>query len=338
MKIENSFIETFTKLIETIERIDKQSDSENLIIQISDLIIFHEFSKFNKKDILIFLEEYLIDSGKENFDLLNSIILRKIDSFLDFYNKNSVLLENFDINKSIKSSLNFYKISSEVQSKKTNETRNHLDKVISSLETLSFSNEKNSSKLKNLYQEERLLEERYKEMKIKSDRLYNVYRDNEIEKSKYIDINFEKIAIKLKSTQTEINNNYSYKKKHTKTSKKLIFKPEIFGMSHRIINEICDIHLSENNLKDIFSLSNSKNDKLKLKTSSNEKLYFIIRQLNDFILGGKKEKEAWSYYVIEQFKNVSKSTFKNKSNLVKNDADFKNQIIKDCKRLKDIYL
>jgi hypothetical protein len=338
MKTESSFIEIFNKLIDTTERINKQSESENLIIHISDLIIFYEFSKFKKKNILIFLEEYLITSGRENFDLMNSIILSKIDSFLDFYNKNTIQLQNFDINKSIKSSLNFHKISSDIQSKKTDEVRSSHYKVKSSLDTLCLSNEENSSKIKRLHQEERSLKERYEEMKIESDRLYKVYCDNEIENSKYLDINFEKIAIKLKSTQTEINKNYSYQKEQVETSKMLIFKPEIFGMSHRIINEICDTHLTENNLKDIFNLTNSNNDKLKLKTSSNEKLYFIIRHLNNFILGGKQEKEIWSYYVIDQFKNVSKSTFKNKSNLVKNDTDFKDQIIKDCERLKDIYL
>lgn len=334
----NNFIKVLTHLIDTTDTIQKRDENEKFIIHFIELSDFYKVSEYNRKIIISLLEEYLINSGKDNFEFIIPLISKKIDTYLNFHINYSKQLEDFNVKHCIKQSLSFLNELNDDQIKVSSKIGQRLSEIPSLIDSAFYSPSDEDEKIKDLRHEEKFLDVEYKKAISESELQYDIYAKERKERAKYRDISFEKIANELKSIQDHLSLYSIQPKKHHKPLTQLIFKPEVFGTSHRVINDLCDIPLSEEGLKSIFDGNSVLNKKLKLKTSSKEKLYYVIRQLPEFISGNTEEKKEWSCYVVEQFEGISLSTFLNKNNLLINDEKFRNRIEKEFKKLRKGYL
>jgi len=338
MKKLDDFITELNEIIEITENIDKNSSQYNLKINFSEFSVFYNISNVKKATIISLLESYLVKKGKDKFNYVLEIISSKIDFILDFYDKYSLQLARFDKMKCIKSSLKFARCIVKDSELETNKVHRKLIEIRTSLESSCNQFDDNHYYMKELRLKEKKLEEKYESSKISLQEEYYLFNIERNKRIKYYDINFPTISQLLQSIQIEIKSKYNQKVPEIKELRNdLIFKPEIFGVCHRRINDLCDELLCENRFKQILNLSNVKS-KIKLKPKVKEKLYFVVRQLSEFTTMNTIDKKEWEHHIIIQFGNTNLSTFDKKTNLLENDEKFRTEIEDEFLKLKSNYL
>jgi hypothetical protein len=257
---------------------------------------------------------------------------------LNFYDKYALQLAKFDKIDCVRSSLKFESSIVDDLELETNKVYKELSEIRNSLESGCYQYDDDHQYMRELRLKEQQLEEKYKSSKVLLKEKYHLFNIERNRRIKYCGINFETISQVLQSIQIEIKSKYTQQvQSKTELSNDLILKPEIFGICHRLINDLCDEPLCENQFEQILKLNNVKS-KLKLKPKVKEKLYFVIRQLSEFTTKNTIDKKEWEHHIIIQFGITTFSTFDNKKNLLENDEKFRIEIEDEFLKLKSIYL
>ncbi|WP_026914927.1 hypothetical protein [Christiangramia portivictoriae] len=334
----SGFLKALNSLVYIVKKIEVNSQ-ESLIINFSDLKDCYAMSKYSANSIITLLDDDFLNRDERKIGEIKQNILTKIERVQFFHEMFIDQLVSFDTYECVRSSLRTHEKAYEILNQKATRCRRELQDIRESLESLCYQYEETHTKMKSLRSEEILLNKELNALRIRVNDAYTLYKKEEKNRVIYCEVDFGKITRELNEVYKYLEKNYLLNhKEKPQYQKDPIFKPEVFGTCHRLINTFCAKPLSEEELTKIFQKKDSMFNKIKLRSSVKEKFYFTIRHFADFIEGTEDEKTIWSAHLISQFADVSLSSFETKGNLLQNNEKYRNEIQSEFLKLKEIYL